>query len=62
MDDYFLLEEVERENNNKKRKLITNRRILRDAQDPFDLPENEFIKLYRYPNIYVLRLLLDKKG
>lgn len=55
MNDYFLLQEVERINNNANRELRATRKSLRDIQDPFDLPENEFRKIYRYLKGYELQ-------
>jgi len=48
--DYILLfiEEEENETNKiRKRNLNLLRRRLKDTQDPFDIADNTFIKLYR---------------
>lgn len=45
----LLVEEEERRNINKRRQNNFNliRRTLRDTQNPFDIPDNSFLKLYR---------------
>lgn len=50
MEEYILLQEMQQQNENSKRALIRFRRHLRDGNNAFDLPENEFRNIYRYIN------------
>lgn len=47
MEEYFLLLDIQRQNENRKQNLILFRRRLRDQNNPFELPENEFRRVYR---------------
>lgn len=49
----MLLKENNKGNRRQQNNLNLIRRTLRDTQDPFDIPDNTFVKLYKYKLVII---------
>lgn len=56
MDDFIAAYYFMR-NRDRRRSLRIQRRTLRDRSNPFELPEERFIELFRFPQAWVVHLI-----